>query len=83
MNCRRVSDYERDINLSADRCVWGTAGVGASFMRDIDKILREMVEDEQRSKKRQKRVPAHVRNQKCPCGSLRKAKNCQCELFKE
>nr|DAK72457.1 MAG TPA: Preprotein translocase secA subunit, helicase, translocation, secretion, PROTEIN.18A [Caudoviricetes sp.] len=79
----RVSDYERYFDLSDDRRLWSIADMGDLFVRDIDKILREMAEDEQRKRKRQKQVPAHMRNQKCPCGSLRKCKNCQCELFKE
>ncbi|WP_366447230.1 SEC-C metal-binding domain-containing protein [Citrobacter freundii] len=28
-----------------------------------------------------KNVPGELRNQKCPCGSGRKAKNCQCDTF--
>ena len=52
-------------------------------MRDLDRIQREEAREAARLRARVKNIPGDMRNIKCPCGSLRKAKNCQCETFKD
>ncbi|WP_414454352.1 hypothetical protein [Enterobacter roggenkampii] len=52
-------------------------------MRDWRLILREEEREQARLKAMVKKIPGNIRNEKCPCGSGRKTKNCQCELFKE
>lgn len=50
-------------------------------MREIWKILAEEEKKEAFKKSMVKLVPGEMRNQKCPCGSGGKSKNCQCETF--
>lgn len=51
-------------------------------MRDWRLVLRDMEREEERKRSLVKNIPGELRNQKCPCGSGRKAKNCQCDAFK-
>ena len=51
-------------------------------MRDWRLVLRDMEREEERKRSMVKIVPGELRSQKCPCGSGRKAKNCQCDMFK-
>lgn len=51
-------------------------------MRDWRLVLRDMEREEERKRSMVKIVPGELRNQKFPCGSGRKAKNCQCDMFK-
>lgn len=50
-------------------------------MRDWRLVLRDMEREEERKRSMVKIIPGELRNQKCPCGSGRKAKNCQCDMF--
>ena len=52
------------------------------MMRDWRLVLRDMEREEQRKRSMVKSIPGELRNKKCPCGSGRKAKNCQCDAFK-
>ncbi|CNI64287.1 Uncharacterised protein [Yersinia intermedia] len=51
-------------------------------MRELHKILAEEEADRLRARRMLKNVPAEARNKSCPCGSGRKGKNCQCDMFK-
>ncbi|HEC2568049.1 SEC-C metal-binding domain-containing protein [Raoultella ornithinolytica] len=51
-------------------------------MRDWRLVLRDAEREEARKRALVKNVPGEIRNQKCPCGSGRKAKNCECDMFK-
>lgn len=51
-------------------------------MRDWRLVLRDMEREEERKRSMVKIVPGELRNQKCPCGSGRKTKNCQCDMLK-
>lgn len=50
-------------------------------MREVWRIQEDLRREEAEKFARIKKVPGELRNQKCPCGSGRKAKNCQCDLF--
>ncbi|EPV6142754.1 SEC-C metal-binding domain-containing protein [Morganella morganii] len=45
------------------------------------RIQEDLLREESRKFALIKKIPGELRNQKCPCGSGRKAKNCQCDLF--
>lgn len=51
-------------------------------MRDWRLVLRDAEREEARKRALVKNVPGEIRNQKCHCGSGRKAKNCECDMFK-
>lgn len=51
-------------------------------MREIWKIIAEKQQEEDRRKSLIKNIPGELINKNCPCGSLRKAKNCHCDEFK-
>lgn len=51
-------------------------------MRDWRLVLRDMEREAENKQLQVKNVPGELRNQKCQCGSGRKAKNCQCDTFK-
>ncbi|WP_084706432.1 SEC-C metal-binding domain-containing protein [Tatumella morbirosei] len=51
-------------------------------MRDLAKVMREIDRENIRKAAMVKKIPGELRNQKCPCGSGRKAKNCHCDTFK-
>lgn len=52
----------------------------------MEDITKRLIREEHEKKLRWyliKNIPGNLRNIKCPCGSLRKAKNCECDTFKE
>ena len=50
-------------------------------MREVWRIQEDLRREEAEKFASIKKVPGELRNQKCPCGSGRKSKNCQCDLF--
>lgn len=51
-------------------------------MRDWRLVLRDMERETESKRLQVKNIPGELRNQKCPCGSGRKTKNCHCDMFK-
>lgn len=52
-------------------------------MREVWRIQEDLRREIVRKFAMIKKVPGELRNKKCPCGSGRKSKNCQCDLFME
>lgn len=51
-------------------------------MLDPYKVLAEMELERTQRYHKLKSIPADMRNKPCPCGSLRKSKNCECMEFR-
>ena len=50
-------------------------------MREVWRIQEDLRREDSEKFSMVKKVPGELRNKKCPCGSGRKSKNCQCDLF--